>query len=174
MSLSASGRVGNSTMGELRSDPSVRTRDPVGGSPWPLGSALAFIQIKGAERVSDETRSVSNPREACLATIVVKSLVHARSVGVGDIGVITPYDAQTKLIKSMLRTGRLGDVEAANIDAFQGREHEVFVLTLVRSNSDGRLGHVDDDRRLNVALTRAKRGLVVIGDNDTLRHAYES
>ena len=63
----------------------------------------------------------------------------------------------------------LGDVEATNIDGFQGHKRDVIVLSLVRSNSDGRLGHVDDGRRLNVALTRAKRGLVVIGDKDTLK-----
>jgi len=117
---------------------------------------------------------VSNRAEARLATVVVKRLVDAGSVGTGDIGVITPYDAQTTLIKSMLRGESLGDVEAANIDGFQGREHEVIVLSLARSNSDGRLGHVDDGRRLNVALTRAKRALVVIGDKDTLKYGYES
>ena len=67
----------------------------------------------------------------------------------------------------MLLGQSLGDVEAANIDGLQGRQSEVIVLSLARSNSDGRLGHVDDGRRLNVALTRAKRGLVVIGDKDT-------
>ena len=57
-------------------------------------------------------------------------------------------------------------MEAANFDAFQGREHQVIV-SFVRPNSGGRLGHVDDARRLNVALTREKRGLVIIGDKDT-------
>ena len=65
-------------------------------------------------------------------------------------------------------------MEAANVDGFQVREHEVIVRSLVRSNLDGRLGHVDDGRRLNVALTRAKRALVVIGDKDTLKCGYES
>ena len=101
---------------------------------------------------------MSNSVEARLATVVVKCVVDAGSVGTGDIGVITPYDAQTTLIKSMLRGESLGAVEAANIDGFQGREHEVIVLSLARSNSDRQLGHVDDGRRLNVALTRAKRG----------------
>ena len=148
--------------GKLLSHSSVGARDGVKGFPWPRGSALAFVHIKGVEQLS-ETRSVSNRAEARLATVVVKRLVDAGSVGTGDIGVITPYDAQTTLIKSMLRGESLGDVEAANIDGFQGREHEVIVLSLVRSNSEGRLGHVDDGRRLNVALTRAKRALVVIG-----------
>ena len=152
---------------------SVGTRCRVTGFPWPRGSALAFVDIKGYERLS-ETRSVSNVEEASLAIVVVKHLVRARSVGPHDIGVITPYDAQTSLIKSMLQAESLGDVEAANIDGFQGREHEVIVLSLVRSNSDGKLGHVDDGRRLNVALTRAKRALVVIGDKDTLKCGYES
>ncbi len=65
-----------------------------------------------------ETRSVSNREEANLTTVVVKRLVDAGSVGKGDIGVITPYDAQTTMIKSMLREESLGDVEAANIDGF--------------------------------------------------------
>ena len=112
--------------------------------------------------------------EASLATAVVKSIVRAGSVGTGDIGVITPYDAQTTLIKSLLWRESLGGVEVANIDAFQGRESDVVVLSCVRSNSFGQLGHVDENRRLNVALTRAKRGLVVIGDKDTLIHGYES
>ena len=66
--------------------------------------------------------------EASFATAVVKRLVRAGGVGLGDIGVITPYDAQTSLIKSMLREASLGDVEAANVDGFQGREHEVIGL----------------------------------------------
>ena len=159
--------------GELLSHSSVGARAPVKGFPWPQGSALAFLHIQGEEQLS-ETRSVSNWWEARLATVVVKRLVNARSVGTGDIGVITPYDAQTTLIKSMLQAQSLGHVEASNIDGVQGREHEVIVLSLVRSNSEGKLGHVDDRRRLNVALTRAKRGLVVIGDKDTLQCGYES
>ena len=106
---------------------------------------------------------------------IVQRLVGAGSVGPCDIGVITPYDAQTNLIKGWLRRSHTTcNVEVAKIDAFQGREHEVSVLSLTRCNRDGRLGHVDDGRRLNVALTRAKRGLVVIGNTDTLLHGSDS
>ena len=117
--------------GKLLSHSSVGARDGVEGFPWPRGSALAFVHIKGVEQVSG-TRSWSNHVEAILATAVVKRLVNAGSVGTGDIGVITPYDAQTTLIQSMLRRESLEDVEAANIDGFQGREHEVIVLSLLR------------------------------------------
>ena len=160
-------------LAKLHCHSSITGGVPVKGFPWPSGSALAFVDIKGEEELSD-TRSVSNRVEACLATVIVKRLIAGGSVGTGDIAVITPYDAQTTLIKSMLEDESLGGVEAANVDGFQGREHEVIVLSFVRSNSYGQLGHVDDAKRLNVALTRAKRGLVVIGDKDRLRNGYES
>jgi hypothetical protein len=142
----------------------------VKGFPWHPGSALAFLHIKGVVQKDTKTYSLSNSVEAGMATVVVKRLVDSWSIGAGNIGVITPYGAQT----TMLWRESLGDVEAANIDAFQGREHEVIVLTFVRPNSRRQLGHVDDGRRLNVALTRARRGLIIIGDRDTLKYRYES
>ena len=158
---------------KLVSDFSVCNRNRVEGFPWPADSAFAFIDIQGEEQLS-ETQSVSNHVEARLAINIVKHLLLAGSVRAADIGVITPYDAQTILMKLFLEEEKLADVEAANIDAFQGREKEVVVLSLVRSNREHELGFVDDIRRVNVGLTRAKRGLVVIGDKDTLKYGYES
>ena len=117
--------------------------------------------------------SILNPVEAKLAVDIVQRLLRAGSVDMDGIGVITPYQAQTNLIQEKLVEKSLASVEVANIDAFQGREHDVIVLSLVRSNSRGELGVVDDCRRLNVSLTRAKRALVVIGDSDTLAHGKE-
>ena len=159
--------------GKVVTDISLDNREKVKGFPWPKQSALAFLNIRGNEDVSDE-QSVSNDVEAKLAIIIVKLLLHGKSVQERDIAIMTPYSAQSKLIKSLLKKATLQNVEVPNIDAFQGREKEVIVLSLVRSNANHQLGFLDDMRRINVGLTRAKRGLAVIGDKDTLKYGYES
>jgi superfamily I DNA and/or RNA helicase len=64
-------------------------------------------------------------------------------------------------------------VEIDTVDGFQGREKEAVVISLVRSNSHGEVGFLSDTRRMNVAMTRAKRKLIVIGDGATLgRNAF--
>ena len=78
-------------MGKLLCDPSVRDRDRVKYSPWPPGSAVAFLNIKGAEMRDTTTRSISNREEAVIAILVVKQLVESRSRRADEIGVLTPY-----------------------------------------------------------------------------------
>tara|TARA_B100000902_G_C27253627_1_gene886644 strand:- start:1089 stop:1478 length:390 start_codon:yes stop_codon:yes gene_type:complete len=94
-----------------------------------------------------------------------------------DIGVITPYNGQVRVILDLLEQSggtTLGDrwhgIEVRSVDGYQGREKEVIILSTVRSNPEGEIGFLDDSRRLNVAITRAKRGLIVIGDQNTLRN----
>jgi superfamily I DNA and/or RNA helicase len=83
---------------------------------------------------------------------------------VGDIVVISPYSAQVKLLKESLDQ----KVKVSTIDSFQGQEADVIILSLVRSNEGGDIGFLKDYRRMNVALTRAKSQLFVIGDSVTL------
>jgi superfamily I DNA and/or RNA helicase len=89
------------------------------------------------------------------------------------VAAITPYSAQVRRLKQLLRDEVERGLEIGSVDAFQGREKEAIVVDLVRSNSAGQIGFLGDVRRTNVALTRAKRFLVVIGDSATLgAHDY--
>ena len=82
-----------------------------------------------------------------------------------QIGVITPYAAQARLLREKLP---LAELEIDTVDGFQGREKEAIVISLVRSNERGEIGFLSDLRRMNVAMTRARRKLLIIGDSATL------
>ena len=78
---------------------------------------------------------------------------------------ITPYAAQVRWLRQQWTDG---DLEIDTVDGFQGREKEAVLISCVRSNSQGEIGFLADTRRMNVALTRARRKLIVIGDSATL------
>jgi superfamily I DNA and/or RNA helicase len=81
--------------------------------------------------------------------------------------VIAPYDAQVQLLRQLLAAHP--DLEVDTVDGFQGREKEAVIVSLTRSNEAGELGFLADIRRMNVALTRARKKLVVVGDGATVR-----
>ena len=91
-----------------------------------------------------------------------------------QIGVITPYEGQRSYIVTYMQfNGTLKkelykDVEVASVDAFQGREKDYIILSCVRSNEQQGIGFLSDPRRLNVALTRAKYGVVILGNPKVL------
>ena len=134
---------------------------------------LVFLDTAGKgwrdERSSDDA-STSNPSQARRVSREVRRLL-SRGLPPRDIAVITPYRAQALALKALLED--IEGLEVDTIDSFQGREKEAVVLDLVRSNDDSAVGFLSDTRRMNVALTRARRFLLVIGDSATLgAHPY--
>lgn len=91
-----------------------------------------------------------------------------------QIGVVTPYEGQRSYIVNYMQfNGSLKkelykDIEVASVDAFQGREKDYIILSCVRSNEHQGIGFLNDPRRLNVALTRAKYGVVILGNPKVL------
>jgi predicted DNA helicase len=130
------------------------------------GKPLLFIDTADMEgkfeRRVKGSPSLQNQLEADLAVIVSNFFIR-RGVKPSDIGIITPYDDQVDLISSHAK------VEVNTVDGYQGREKEIIIISMVRSNKEGRIGFLSDLRRLNVSLTRARRKLVIIGDSDTLQ-----
>lgn len=116
---------------------------------------------------ADEEDSKFNDGEVQIVKDYILDLVKA-GVSDSDIVVISPYSAQISKLKLALNE-TYPKVELGTVDGIQGREKEVVILSLVRSNSQGQVGFLKESRRLNVALTRPKRHLCVIGDSQTLQ-----
>ncbi|XP_053208693.1 DNA-binding protein SMUBP-2-like [Panonychus citri] len=114
----------------------------------------------------EEEESKGNEHEADIAASYVTYLI-TNGVKPEHIGIITPYNLQVELIRLRLNEKHPG-VEIRSVDGFQGREKEVIILSLVRSNENKSTGFLCEYRRINVAVTRAKKHLVVICDSDTV------
>ncbi|KNG45444.1 P-loop containing nucleoside triphosphate hydrolase protein [Stemphylium lycopersici] len=116
--------------------------------------------------------SKSNEAEAALVKMHVGNLIDA-GVKAEDIAVVTPYNAQLALLAGMLKEAYPG-IELGSVDGFQGREKEAVIVSTVRSNPEHEVGFLGEKRRLNVAMTRPKRHLCVVGDSDTISRMYAS
>ncbi|CAK7229322.1 hypothetical protein SBRCBS47491_007206 [Sporothrix bragantina] len=143
---------------------------------------LVFIDTQGGEfpeMVEDVSEgemtkgkllgdSKCNAMEALLVRQHVRTLVRDGGLRAADIAVVTPYNAQLALLSGPLKAEFPG-IELGSVDGFQGREKEAVVVSLVRSNTAGEVGFLAEKRRLNVAMTRPKRSLTVIGDSETVK-----
>lgn len=90
-----------------------------------------------------------------------------------EIAIIAAYSAQARRLRELLRAERALGLEIGTVDGFQGREKEAIIVDLVRSNDHGEIGFLANTRRMNVALTRARRTLIVVADSATLgEHPY--
>ncbi|CAK6961542.1 DNA-binding protein SMUBP-2 isoform X2 [Scomber scombrus] len=120
--------------------------------------------------VTDE-QSKGNQGEVDIVELHIKALTEA-GVKAKDIAVIAPYNLQVDLLRQKLSL-RHPELEIKSVDGFQGREKEAVVLSLVRSNRKGEVGFLAEDRRINVAVTRARRHIAVVCDTQTVQnHAF--
>jgi predicted DNA helicase len=128
---------------------------------------IVFVDTAGfeaKERIRQGSTSKENPEEALLVTQMVYNLLDG-GMEPEDIAVISPYNDQVDLLDQKIDVENL---EIKSVDGFQGREKEAVLISLTRSNSQNAIGFLEDVRRLNVSLTRAKRKLIVIGDSSTV------
>jgi superfamily I DNA and/or RNA helicase len=126
---------------------------------------VVFIHVNSVESVREDG-SRYNDIEAKIAVRIVKVLKNL-NVRSEDIGIITPYRAQRDYIKEIL-----GDdnVEVNTVDSFQGREKDVIIFTITSTRD---MTFVEDENRLNVAFTRARRKLIVIGNANSIRKEHK-
>jgi ATP-dependent RNA/DNA helicase IGHMBP2 len=128
----------------------------------PGDKPFTFIDSAGAgyEEQAEGT-STANPEEAAFIVRHIAAIDYAAS----SVAVIAPYKEQVNLLKSLLAGTA---VEVNTVDGFQGQERDVIYISLTRSNSEGTIGFLNDYRRMNVAMTRARLKLVLVGDSATL------
>ncbi len=157
--------------GQLISDPSVATRrlcDVNGVVDEEFTRCpTAFVDTAGSgweEELEPDGESRRNVQEARL---VLRKIRQLQQTGLDsrEIAIIAPYAAQVRWLKRHVSDR---DLEIDTVDGFQGREKQAVVISLVRSNSRQEIGFLADTRRMNVALTRAKSKLIVIGDSATV------
>ncbi len=136
-----------------------------GKTPFTSDVPLVFVDTEGKLMEEQKAGSPSkfNPKEAELVKAICEELIQA-GLSPYHIGVITPYRDHEDYLKRILP-----DLEIKTVDGFQGREKEMIIISLVRSNPNQKIGFLEDLRRLNVALTRAKRKLIIVGDANTLK-----
>ncbi|GBE59511.1 AAA family protein, putative [Babesia ovata] len=162
--------------GAVRDAVSESSRPPVKGFKWPTkGYNIAFIDASAgcpnSQFESTVGTSKSNALEADIVAIVLKSIMEARDVKESQIGILTAYDAQKWMLKrkiNQIDAVKGQAIEIDSVDGFQGKEKDLIIFSAVRSNLQKDVGFLRDPRRMNVMLTRARRGLIVIADKYTI------
>ena len=165
---------------QLIADESVTDHALYNGDDPTLSSIIEFIDTAGCsfdEIQNPETLSHKNPKEGDVLFKHLQQLLLAYSTHSElpslDIGIISPYKEQREWLRDNLADyeldkSKLHSLAIKTIDGFQGEERDVIYISLVRSNERQEIGFLSDLRRMNVAITRAKKKLVVIGDSATV------
>lgn len=149
-------------------------------------SPIEFIDTAGTgfyDYTDPESLSTNNKEEAEILlkhiSLYLENLDAQNNLNkIHDIGIITPYKAQVKVLKNLfyhLDTSEetKNKISINTVDSFQGQERDIIYISLVRSNEEGIIGFLQNTKRMNVAMTRAKKKLVIIGDSSTIsRHKF--
>ena len=133
---------------------------------WPKNDTpILFLHFEGQEKLS-KTNSKYNEDEANLVVLFLEKLLKL-GIDIKDIGIITPYNAQIDKIKSLIIKKNIpnrNNLKISSVDGFQGGEKKFIILSNVRSNQGNNIGFLEDFRRLNVSITRAINGMIIIGN----------
>ena len=163
---------------KLQADASVAER-----MLTPIDTAITWFDTSKSsysELSASATASKSNPHEARLLIHVLKDYIEF--IGKNriddaqtDFGIITPYKSQARLIRRLLKMNYhlkylRRRIAVNTVDGFQGQERDVIVISMVRDNENGSVGFLRDLRRMNVAITRARMKLIIVGNIETLSH----
>ena len=169
--------------GELESAPEVKYRSILDLDTPMTWIDTAQLDIEAHEELVGETYGRINRAEAQLTIDTLQQyferLGRQRVVDERlDVGIISPYRAQVQLLRRMLRKSAYFKplrhlISVNTVDGFQGQERDIIVISLVRSNDAGQIGFLRDLRRMNVAITRARMKLFILGDSTTMtRHPF--
>ena len=166
--------------GRVQCAPEVHSR-----SILDLDTAITWIDTAGEyrEEFVGESFGRINRDEAALTLAILQSYIERigreRIVDERiDVGIISPYRAQVQYLRRLLKKSEYfkplrRQISVNTVDGFQGQERDVIMISLVRSNDDGQIGFLRDLRRMNVAMTRARMKLFVLGDATTMtRHPF--
>ena len=166
--------------GLLQSDPSVKYR---GILDWDTAIEWVESEENEGETLASDGLSRINPVEAELALQTLHDYIER--IGKDrilyerlDIGIISPYKGQVQLLRRMLRKDSYWKplrhlVSINTVDGFQGQERDIILISMVRQNEQGQVGFLSDLRRMNVAITRARMKLIIIGHSPTLcKHPF--
>lgn len=150
-----------------------RTVENVLPLPSPFDKQVVFLDTSTSENPFEvkEGISVKNDTEAqCISQLVVPHLINA-GLSSKEFAIVAPYKSQVANIKRHLLavdSGINNQIDVSTLDSFQGMEFDVIVFSFTRSARNTKVGFLDDARRLNVAFSRAKKKLILIGNSETL------
>lgn len=136
--------------------------------PWPEKSRMTFVQCSTPEDLGGRSKSNQGQVDVCgqickLLSSTVEDNTPNPSEVVAELAILTPYTKQRELLAAALSSHQV-----SSVDGFQGREADIIVYVTVKCNVHCDIGFLKDMRRLNVAMTRAKAGVIILGDRHTL------